>query len=55
MSRLHDALPISCNLLMPVLPSGKNTNLTEEDMTIICFVKITADADNGPTPENMPE
>ena len=40
---------------LPVLPSGTNSNPTEEDMGVIFCIGITIDDSNDSTPENVPE
>ena len=38
---------------MPVLPPGKNRNLTEDDMAILCCIGIGIDDDNDSAPEDV--
>ena len=40
---------------LPVLPSGKITNPTEDDMSVIYGIGITIDVDNDPAPDNFTE
>ena len=40
---------------LPVLPSGKIANPTEDDMSVIFGIGITIDVDNDPAPENFTE
>ena len=39
---------------LPVMPSGKNMNMKEEDMTDICCIGIKIYCYNDPEPENFP-
>ena len=40
---------------LPVLPSGKKSIPTEEDMDVFCCTGIKIDDDNDPEPENANE
>ena len=40
---------------MPVLPSGQILNPTEEDMAVLCCIRITIYDHNYSAPENVPE
>ena len=40
---------------LPCLASGKNSNLTSNDMTDVRRQGFAVDDDNGPAPENIPD
>ena len=40
---------------LPVLPSGKIMNLTEDDMDVLRCIVITIDCGNDTSPDHIPE